>query len=89
MQNVAIPDGGTVLLSCGKKVSQARTECCPPCLSEIPYLNRLFRSVGYCQETEHVFVLVTPRIIVQEEEEAARLPRWHRNRIGRNCVRRR
>ena len=31
-----------------------------PVLSKIPYVNRLFKKVGYHQETYHMLVLATP-----------------------------
>lgn len=67
---VAIPDGGTVLLGGLKTLAQGRNEFGPPVLSHIPYLNRLFKNVGIGQETRHVMLMVTPRIIINSEEEA-------------------
>ena len=64
-----VPDGGTVLFSGLKKTVDVRTECCTPVLGNVPYMNRLFRTVGVRRETQHVLVLVTPRIIIMEEEE--------------------
>jgi type II secretory pathway component GspD/PulD (secretin) len=66
---VAVPDGGTVLMGGLKRLSEGRTEYGPPVLSKIPYLNRLFKNVGYGRETESLLIMVTPRIIIQEEEE--------------------
>jgi type II secretory pathway component GspD/PulD (secretin) len=66
---VAVPDGGTVLMGGLKRLSEARSEYGPPILSKIPYINRLFKNVGYGRETESLLIMVTPRIIVQEEEE--------------------
>lgn len=67
---VAVPDGGTVLLGGLKTLAQARNEFGPPVISHIPYLNRLFKNVGVGQETRHVMLMVTPRIIINSEEEA-------------------
>jgi type II secretory pathway component GspD/PulD (secretin) len=64
---VAIPDGGTVCISGLKKVCEARNEFGPPVLSDIPYLNRLFKNVGYSREERRVLTLVTARVIVNEE----------------------
>jgi type II secretory pathway component GspD/PulD (secretin) len=69
MTSVAVPDGGTVLMGGLKRLSEGRNEFGPPVLSKIPYLNRLFKNVGYGREVESLLVMVTPRIIVQEEEE--------------------
>jgi Flp pilus assembly secretin CpaC len=38
-----------------------------PVLSRIPYVNRLFKTVSYGRESEQVFLMVTPRVIVQED----------------------
>ncbi len=67
---VAIPDGGTVLLGGLKTVTETRTECGSPVLSKIPCVNRLFKKVGDGRGTESLLVMVTPRVIVQEAEEA-------------------
>lgn len=66
---VTVPDGGTVLLGGLKRLSEGRNESGPPVLSKIPYLNRLFRNVGYAREAESLMMMVTPRIIITEEEE--------------------
>jgi type II secretory pathway component GspD/PulD (secretin) len=67
---VVVPDGGTVLLGGIKTMSEGRNEFGPPVLSNIPYLNRLFRNTGVGRETRHVMLMVTPRIIITSEEEA-------------------
>ena len=66
---VVCPDGGTVLLGGLKRLSESRNEFGPPFLSKIPYLNRLFKNVGVGRETAHVMIMVTPRIIINSEEE--------------------
>ena len=66
---VAVPDGGTVLLGGLKTLAQARNEFGPPVISQVPYLNRLFKNVGVGRETAHVMIMVTPRIIINSEEE--------------------
>jgi type II secretory pathway component GspD/PulD (secretin) len=66
---VSVPDGGTVLLGGLKKLSEGRNEFGPPVLSKIPYINRLFKNVGYGREAESLMIMVTPRIIINEEEE--------------------
>jgi Flp pilus assembly secretin CpaC len=66
---VVVPDGGTVLLGGLKRLSEGRNEFGPPILSKIPYLNRLFKNVGYGREAESILLMVTPRIIINEEEE--------------------
>jgi type II secretory pathway component GspD/PulD (secretin) len=66
---VVVPDGGTVLMGGLKRLSEGRIELGPPILSKIPYVNRLFKNVGYGRETASLMIMVTPRIIIQEEEE--------------------
>lgn len=66
---VVCPDGGTVLLGGFKQLSEGRNEYGPPFLSKIPYLNRLFKNVGIGRETTHIMLMVTPRIIINSEEE--------------------
>jgi general secretion pathway protein D len=68
-RTLKIPDGQTALLSGWTQERETRNEYGPPVLSKIPYVNRLFNNVGYARTREHCLVLVTPRIIVQEEEE--------------------
>jgi hypothetical protein len=66
-----VPDGGTLLVHCGKETEQGRNEFGPPVLSRIPYVNRLFKNVGYGREEKDLFLLVTPRIIASREGEEA------------------
>ena len=66
---VVVPDGGTVLLGGLKRLSEGRNEFGPPILSKLPYINRLFKNVGYGRESESLLLMVTPRIIINEEEE--------------------
>jgi type II secretory pathway component GspD/PulD (secretin) len=66
---LCLPDGGTAVLNLGKRERVVRSEYGPPVLSDIPYVNRLFKNVGYSRESERVLFMVTPRIVVSEEEE--------------------
>lgn len=66
---VSVPDGGTVLLGGIKRLSEGRNEFGVPLLSKLPYINRLFRNVSIGRETDSLMMMVTPRIIIQEEEE--------------------
>ena len=66
---VSVPDGGTVLLGGLKTLSEGRNEFGPPILSKIPYLNRLVKNTGYGREAQHMMLMVTPRIIINTEEE--------------------
>ena len=67
---VAVPDGGTVLLGGVKRLSEARVERGVPFLSNLPFINRLFKNVGIGRDTSSVMLMVTPRVIIKEEEEA-------------------
>ena len=66
---VSVPDGGTVLLGGVKRLREGRNEYGVPILSKIPYVNRLFKNVGLGRTTDSLMLMVTPRIIIQEEEE--------------------
>lgn len=68
---VSVPDGGTILLGGIKRLRENRNEIGVPMLSKIPYVNRLFRNVGIGREATSLMLMVTPRIIIQEEEEVA------------------
>ena len=66
---VSVPDGGTILMGGIKRMRETRDERGVPMLSSIPYINRLFTNVGTSRETTNLMLMVTPRIIIQEEEE--------------------
>lgn len=66
---VSVPDGGTVLLGGIKRLSEGRNERGVPMLNKIPYVNRLFKNVGIGRDAQSLMMMVTPRIIIQEEEE--------------------
>jgi len=66
---VSVPDGGTVLLGGIKRLREGRNMAGVPILNKIPYISRLFKNTGVGRETESLMLLVTPRIIIQEEEE--------------------
>ncbi len=68
---VSVPDGGTILLGGIKRLSEGRTERGTPMLSKIPYISRLFRNVAIGRSSNSLMLMVTPRIIIQEEEEIA------------------
>ena len=38
-------------------------------MNKLPYINRLFKNVGIGRDTQSLMMMVTPRIIIQEEEE--------------------
>jgi len=68
---VSVPDGGTVLLGGIKRMTEVRRENGVPMLSKLPYINRLFENVAIGKASESLMMMVTPRIIIQSEEEEA------------------
>jgi type II secretory pathway component GspD/PulD (secretin) len=52
-----------------KQLNEERTEFGVPVVSKLPLLDRLFRNVGIGRTTNSVMLMVTPRIIILEEEE--------------------
>lgn len=66
---VSVPDGGTVLLGGIKRLREGRNMDGVPILNKLPYISRLFKNTGVGRETDSLMLLVTPRIIIQEEEE--------------------
>ncbi|MCA9054198.1 MAG: hypothetical protein KDA75_10200 [Planctomycetaceae bacterium] len=66
---VSVPDGGTVLLGGVKRLREGRTMAGVPILNKVPYISRLFKNTGVGRETDSLLLMVTPRIIIAEEEE--------------------
>jgi type II secretory pathway component GspD/PulD (secretin) len=66
---VTVPDGGTVLLGGVKRLNEERLEFGVPVLSKTPWIDRLFRNVGIGRVSTSLMLMVTPRIIILEEEE--------------------
>jgi hypothetical protein len=62
-----VPGGCSVVLPSWSAQRLTRQEFGPPVLSEIPYVNRLFKNVGYARKSERVFLIVTPRVIVDQD----------------------
>ena len=52
-----------------KTLAEGRNEFGPPVLSKLPYIDRLFKNVGYGREAQSLLLMVTPRIIINAEEE--------------------
>ena len=50
-------------------MTEGRNEFGPPILSKIPYLNRLFKNVAYGREGRSILIMVTPRVIINREEQ--------------------
>ncbi|MGI9474383.1 MAG: hypothetical protein ACR2NZ_22785, partial [Rubripirellula sp.] len=51
--------------------SEGRVERGIPMLNKIPYVSRLFSNVAAGRDAQSLMLMVTPRIIIQEEEEVA------------------
>ena len=68
-RTATIPTGHTLVLPAGTFLREQRIEHASPVLCKVPYVNRLFRNVGYGMVADDVVVLVTPRILVQESCE--------------------
>ncbi|RMG38277.1 MAG: hypothetical protein D6725_07585 [Planctomycetota bacterium] len=66
---VSVPDGGTVLLGGIKALQEGRNMSGVPILNKIPYVSRLFKNSGVGREARSLMLMVTPRIIIMEEEE--------------------
>ena len=66
---VSVPDGGTILIGGVKRQSEQRVERGVPFLSNIPYISRLFKNVGIGRDTESLMMMVSPKIVIQQEEE--------------------
>ena len=77
---VSVPDGGTILLGGVKRQTEQRLERGVPFLSNIPYVSRLFKNVGISRDTTSLMMMVSPRIIIQEEEELEQVGTTSRRR---------
>lgn len=64
---VVLADGCSVCLPGWSVTRETRQEYAVPVLSRIPYVNRLFKNVGHGRETEKTFLMLTPRVIVQQQ----------------------
>ncbi|MDR1484371.1 MAG: hypothetical protein LBT09_06070 [Planctomycetaceae bacterium] len=66
---VSVPDGGTILMGGIKRLREGRIEAGTPILDKIPFIQRLFMNTAIGRDTSSILMVVTPRIIIQEEEE--------------------
>jgi Bacterial type II and III secretion system protein len=71
-KTLRLADGGTAVLTGCKVLGEVRRESSPPVVSRIPYVNRLFKTVGVSREEMNSLILVTPRVLVLKEEEERR-----------------
>jgi len=68
-QPFTVPDGRTMVVSLGETKVDVPGDRGPAVLRDVPFLRRFFAGGGASREAREVFVLVTPRIIINEEEE--------------------
>ena len=64
----ACPTAAPSCSAASSGLSEGRNERGVPILSKLPYINRLFKNVGIGREAQSLMMMVTPRIIIQEEE---------------------
>ncbi len=67
---VNVPDGCTAAFLGWTNRRVGRNEFGPPILSCLPYIGHMFKTSSYDAAVDYTYVLVTPRIIIREEEEA-------------------
>jgi type II secretory pathway component GspD/PulD (secretin) len=66
---VAVPDGGTLLLGGQTIAGEAEREQGVPVLSKIPFLKRLFTNTASAKDEQILLILVKPTILIQREQE--------------------
>ena len=66
---LALPDGGTAVVPGPVVVRGVRHEDGPPVVSQIPYMNRFFKTVGVARVPVRQLLLVTPRVIRAEDQD--------------------
>jgi hypothetical protein len=71
-KTVVVPDGGTALLSGWKRERVTCEERAVPVLSDLPFIGEWFKTAEQASVREQVMLLVTPRIIINKEEEETR-----------------
>jgi len=67
-QEVCVPCGQTFLFKGWTTCKEVSEESAIPVVSSLPYIGDMFKNVTYHQETADVWVMVTPRLIVSQEE---------------------
>ncbi len=66
---VSVPDGGTILLGGLRRSSDNAQVDGVPILNQVPYINRLFQNSATIRDSQTLMLMVTPRVIILEEEE--------------------
>lgn len=72
--NASLAEGSALAFPGGPVTELVRTENGPPVLSRIPYVNRLFKQVGYGSETMQTLILVSSRVVVPDDSEPTACP---------------
>jgi hypothetical protein len=71
-KTLSVPAGRTALLGGWVRKREVRDESLPAILSKLPFVNQqLLKDAQVAHRTEHVLVLVTPRVVIHEEEGQA------------------
>jgi hypothetical protein len=65
---VKLAPESTAVLRGWSECCEVRTESTVPVLNRIPYVNRAFKNVSCCKETEHTLILVTPHFVTEKQE---------------------
>jgi len=66
---ICVPCGQTFLFKGWTRSTEVPDQSEVPVLSSLPYIGDLFKNVTYHQETADVWVMVTPRLIMSQDEK--------------------
>ena len=66
---VCVPCGQTVLFKTWSQCARVPEECGLPILSCLPYVGDMFKAVSYHEEIADVWIMITPRVLMSQEEE--------------------
>ncbi len=67
-QTVCVPCGQTALFKTWSQCARVPEECGLPILSCLPYVGDMFKAVSYHEETADVWIMITPRVLMSQEE---------------------
>jgi len=67
---VRVPDRGRLIIGGLSRAADYRQESGLPFLANLPLLKRLFNRVAEYKQRQHLLMLVTPTILMQDEQEA-------------------
>jgi len=66
---VRVPDRGTLVIGGLSRAADYRQESGIPFLANLPFLKRLFTRMAEYKQRQHLLMLVTPTILIQQEQE--------------------